>query len=265
MLNAFSPSLRGRGSLIHFQIEIGINTKQLSLSARQPLFNRANAVTIAQSRRSLEASLAELQVAEQDLIVRVAQAYFDVLSAQDTLTTTRANQTAIAEQLAAAKRGFTLGTATITDTREAQARYDLARAQEIAAENDLRTKRDALDQLVGRSRVQPQPLRQPVQLPDVLAPEWIEPWIDASSMLNPQVQRAQQALEVAQLETEKARAGHLPTVDLVGSVSRVQTQVNSRSATLGLQLNLPLYAGEAIQNRIQETLHLQDKARNDLD
>ncbi|WP_084268054.1 TolC family protein [Azohydromonas lata] len=155
------------------------NGKQLAVNALQPLFNRANDATIAQSRHSLQASLAELQVAEQDLIVRVAQAYFDVLSAQDTITTTRASKQAIAEQLAAAKRGFVLGSATITDTREAQARLDLATAQEIAAESDLRTKRNALDQLVGRTGVQPQPLRQPVLLPELLAPGDIEPWIEA--------------------------------------------------------------------------------------
>ena len=123
------------------------------VNGRQPLFNRANDATIAQAERSLESSLADLDTAEQDLMLRVSQAYFDVLGAQDTLQTTRANKAAIAEQLASAKRNFEVGTATITDTREAQARFDLATAQEIAADNDLVTKRIALDQLVGRSNV----------------------------------------------------------------------------------------------------------------
>jgi outer membrane protein len=251
------------------------NAKQLALNARQPLFNRANDATIAQSQRSLEGSLAELQLAEQDLLVRVAQAYFDVLSAQDTLGTTRASKKAIAEQLASAKRNFEVGTATVTDTREAQARYDLATAQEIAADNDLRTKRTALDQLVGRSGVQPLPLRQPVQLPAALAPEGIESWVEASRSLHPQAQRAQAALEIARLETEKARAGALPTVDLVGSFARGNTNgagvagTNSDGTTqtrsIGVQLNLPLYAGGAISNRVEETLRLEEKARNDLE
>ncbi|WP_043459334.1 TolC family outer membrane protein [Azohydromonas australica] len=251
------------------------NAKQLAINARQPLFNRANSATIAQSQRSLEGSLAELQVAEQDLLVRVAQAYFDVLSAQDTLGTTRASKKAIAEQLASAKRNFEVGTATVTDTREAQARYDLATAQEIAADNDLRTKRTALDQLVGRSGVQPLPLRQPVQLPAELAPEDVERWVEASRSLHPQVQRAQAALEIARLETEKARAGALPTVDLVGSVARGNTNGAGVSGTtsdgtlqtrsVGVQLNLPLYAGGSISNRVEETLRLEEKARNDLE
>ncbi len=251
------------------------NAKQLAINGRQPLFNRANDATIAQSRRSLEGSLAELQVAEQDLLVRVAQAYFDVLAAQDTLATTRASKQAIAEQLASAKRNFEVGTATITDTREAQARFDLATAQEIAADNDLRTKRTALDQLVGRSGVQPQPVRQPVRLPAALAPESIEPWVEASRTLHPQAQRAQAALEIARLETQKARAGALPTVDLVGSLSRSNTNgagvagtINAgtlQTRSLGVQLNLPLYAGGAISNRVEETLRLEEKARNDLE
>lgn len=251
------------------------NAKQLAINARQPLFNRANDATIAQSQRSLEGSLAELQLAEQDLLVRVAQAYFDVLSAQDTLGTTRASKKAIAEQLASAKRNFEVGTATVTDTREAQARYDLATAQEIAADNDLRTKRTALDQLVGRSGVQPQPLRQPVRLPAELAPEDIERWVEASRAQHPQAQRAQAALEIARLETEKARAGALPTVDLVGSVARGNTNGagvagttsdgTTQTRSIGVQLNMPLYAGGSISNRVEETLRLEEKARNDLE
>ena len=112
----------------------GSNTLGTTVSGRQPLFNRANRVTIAQSERTLDSSLAELDTAEQDLILRVSQAYFDVLGAQDTLQTTRASKAAISEQLASARRNFEVGTATITDTREAQARFDLATAQEIAAE-----------------------------------------------------------------------------------------------------------------------------------
>ena len=106
----------------------------LSVNGRQPLFNRSNDATIAQAELSLESSLADLDTAEQDLMLRVSQAYFDVLGAQDTLQTTRANKAAISEQLASAKRNFEVGTATITDTREAQARFDLATAQEIAAD-----------------------------------------------------------------------------------------------------------------------------------
>ena len=137
-------------------------TNQGTLDGRFSLFNRANSAQINQARKTLEAAKADLETAEQDLIVRVAQAYFDVLASLDSLNNTRANKAAITEQLASAKRNFEVGTATITDSREAQARFDLATAQEIAADNDLRNKRAALDQLVGRTAVSPKGLSVPV-------------------------------------------------------------------------------------------------------
>lgn len=255
------------------------NSVSAGISASQSLFNRANNATIDQADKSLAVSRADFEAAEQDLIVRVAQAYFDVLGAQDTLGTTRANKTFISEQLASAKRNFEVGTATITDTREAQARFDLATAQEIAAENDLRTKAIALDTLVGRSNVAPKGLAVPVMLPPVQPPV-VDEWVLRADAEHPTVRKAALGLDVARLETEKARAGNLPTVALNGSIGkgRVSTSGdlaappfsfnNSGSSTntsIGVTLNLPLFAGYSIQNRIKETLALEEKSRNDLD
>src|SRR5690348_8441626 len=203
-LNRPSASLSANAGRVQTKPTVGDNFSSNGLSAtlsgRQPLFNRANSATIAQAERSLESSLADLDTAEQDLILRVSQAYFDVLGAQDTLETTRANKAAIAEQLASAKRNFEVGTATITDTREAQARFDLATAQEIAAENDLVTKRIALDQLVGQRNVEPRPLAVPVVLP--LPQAGVEEYVSRAVEEHPTVRRALVAFEVAQLETE---------------------------------------------------------------
>jgi len=207
------------------------------------------------------------------LAARLAQAYFDVLGAQDVLTTTQANKKALAEQLASAKRNFEVGNSTITDTREAQARHDLAGAQEIAATNDLRVKRIALDQLVGRPDVKPSPLRTPVNL-DALTPGQMDDWV-AQTTTAPTVRKAEMALNVAKLEIDKARAGHLPTVDAVANVLRSSTDTSSYSAkasaapgtlaSIGVELNMALYAGNAIQNRIREVLSLQEKAERDVD
>ncbi len=242
-----------------------------SLNGQYTLFNRGNDATIAQARESLKSAQADLESAQQDLIVRVAQAYFDVLGAQDTLATTRANKAAISEQLASAKRNFEVGTATITDTREAQSRFDLAVAQELQAENDLHTKRIALDQLVGRTGITPEPLRVPVVLPAPL-PDNAEEWVTVGDTRSPTVRRAKVALDVATLETAKARAGGLPTLAAVASVGTERDTGNyvlragtNRTATVGLQLNWPLYTGGAVQNRLMETLSLEEKARNDLD
>jgi outer membrane protein len=250
---------------------LSTNSSSLVVNGRQPLFNRTNTTTIDQAEKSLAIAQADLQAAEQDLIVRVAQAYFDVLVSQDSLAAAQANKKAVSEQLASAKRNFEVGTATITDAREAQARFDLATASEIAADNDLRTKRIALDQLVGRQGVTPRPLALPIALP-ALAPGKVDDWVGPAETAHPSVRKAQLALEIARLETEKARAGHLPTVDAVASLgslrvtgSGTSTPGRTDTASLGVQLSLPLYAGGSIQNRVRETLVLEEKSRNDLD
>lgn len=247
------------------------NSVSGALNGRYPIFNKANRVTVEQARRTLASAQADLDSAEQDLIVRVAQAYFDVLAAQDALSTAQATKKATAEQLASAKRNFEVGTATITDTREAQARFDLDTAREIAADNDLRAKRIALDQLVGRSGVAPRPLLVPVALPPVV-PANPEEWVTQADQLHPTIRRARVGLDVARLETDKARAAEAPTVDAVGSVGLSRASGGaatlpgmSKQASLGVQLNWPLYTGGATQNRISETLLLEEKARNDLD
>lgn len=250
------------------------NTSKASVDASMPLFNRANSVAIEQAERSLASSQAAFEAAEQDLIVRVAQAYFDVLAAQDALGTTRASKTAITEQLASAKRNFEVGTATITDTREAQARYDLVIAEEIAADNLLRTRRTALDTLVGRLGTDPKPLAAPVALPDP-KPSDPEQLIRSAEGNHPTIRRAQVAYDIAHLEIDRARAGNLPTLDLVASAERQRiggsspalagSSGSTNAYTMGVQFKLPLYTGNATQNRVRETLLLEESARNDLE
>lgn len=247
------------------------NSQNVTLSASQPLYRPTNKLAYEQGQVAIEVAKAQLQSAEQDLIVRTTQAYFDVLAAEDTLAFVSTQKTAVAEQLAAAKRNFEVGTTTVTDSREAQARYDLVLAQEIAAENDLRVKRLALDQLVGKSNVAPLPLATPVALPALL-PADPQAWVDEAQTRNPSVIQATKGLEIAQLETRKAEAGHQPTLDLVGQyqiarapVSGFVNNVRNNTATIGVQFNMPLFAGYAIQNRVKETLALEDKARTDLE
>jgi outer membrane protein len=252
--------------------ERSYGTQTATISASQPLYRPANWASYEQGNQQVGLAQAQLQVAEQDLIVRVSQAYFDVLAATDSLAFVTSQKTAVAQQLASAKRNFEVGTSTITDSREAQARYDLVIAQELAAQNDLQVKRLALDQLVGKTDTQPQPLATPVVLPP-LEPSDVQVWVDQSRSQSPVVAQQSIALKVAQLETAKAEAGHKPTLDLVGSYSAVNNNGTSTAiadsrvnvASIGLQFNLPLFAGFATQNRIKETLALEDKARTDLE
>ena len=242
------------------------------ITATQPLYRPINRIVLEQAQKTIIAGQAQLQAAEQDLVVRVSQAYFDVLAAQDALAFVGAQKTAVAEQLASAKRNFEVGTSTITDTREAQARYDLVIAQQIAAENDLRVKKLTLDQLVGKQDTVPKPLAAPVVLP-ALVPADVNAWVNQALDEHPTLRQSAITLEVAQLETARAQAGHLPTLDLTGSISKTFNEGSSssridnqtRTATVALAFNQPLYTGGSVQNRIRETLALEDKARTDLE
>lgn len=249
------------------------NGQTATLSASQPLYRPANWATYAQGKQQLAVARALLDSAEQDLIVRTSQAYFDVLASQDSLTFVKAQKAAVSEQLASARRNFEVGTATITDTREAQARFDLVLAQEIAAENDLRVKKIALDQLVGKTDTQPRGLAAPLVLP-ALQPADVNAWVQQSEAGHPRLRQARSELDIAKLEVERAEAGHKPTLDLTASYAAGRnpngtatslTSSRSNNAAVGLSFNLPLFSGFGTQNRIRETLALSERASSDLD
>jgi outer membrane protein len=244
-----------------------------TVSLSQPLFRWANWEQYQQGKLSVAASEAQFAQAEQDLIVRVSQAYFDVLSAQDVLASVQAQKTAITEQLASAKRNFEVGTATITDTHEAQARFDLAVAQEFAALNDLEIKRTALEQIIGKPAGELASLRPGLALAEP-QPAQIDKWVKSAESRNFGVLGQQFALEFAQREISKSRAGHLPTVDLVasrshnnqnGSTFTTTTGSLSDSNSIGVLWNIPLFAGFAVTSRVRETIALEEKARADLE
>ena len=252
---------------------VSSQSRAATLSASQPLYRPANSATYQQGMRQLELAGIQLKAAEQDLMVRLSQAYFDVLISRESLDFVKAQKVAVAEQLAAAKRNFEVGTSTITDTREAQARYDLVLAQEIAADNDLRIKRLALNQLVGLNNIEPKSLATNAKL-TLPVSKSVDDWVQLSSESNPSVIQSRAALEIAKLEIAKAEAGHKPTLDLVAGYTPTRykngkginsSQIDANTNSLTLSFNVPLFAGFATQNRIKETVALEDKARSDLD
>jgi len=248
------------------------NTSGYTLSLSQPLFRWANWETYQQSKLSVALSEAQFAQARQDLIVRVAQAYFDVLGAQDTLDSVQANKVAITEQLASAKRNFEVGTATITDTHEAQARYDLAVAQEFASQSDLEIKRSALQQIIGKATSDLAPLRTGVKLTSP-EPAQIDKWVASAEAQNYGVIGQQFALEIAQREIKRNRAGHMPTLDLVASRNHsnqggalLTSPANvSNANSIGVQWVIPIFSGFAIDSKVRESIALEDKARHDLE
>ena len=241
-----------------------------TLSLSQPLFRVANWEQYQEGKLSVAASEAQFAQAQQDLIVRVAQAYFDVLAAQDALASLQAQKVAITEQLASAKRNFEVGTATITDTHEAQARYDLAVAQEIAAQNDLQIKRNALEQITNQPAGDLATLRPGVTLQPP-QPAAADKWVQSAEQQNYGVVGQQLALEIARREIKRNRAGHYPTVDLVASRSHsnqgtvTTIGATSDSTAIGVQWAIPLFSGFAVDSKVREAIALEDKARADLE
>ena len=248
-----------------------------NVTMTQPLYRPAVWATYKQGGRQLLQATAQYEAAEPELLVRVTQTYFDVLSSQDSLEFVKAQKKAVAEQLASAKRNFEVGTATITGVRDAQARYDLTYAQEIAAENDLRIKTLALGLAVGRTDIKAKPLRDNSKLIDP-PKDPMDTWVSQSEAMSPTVRQAQLALDVARLEVDKAVAGHLPTLDgqiiyggtrNYGGTSTSPTTPTASNHVLNpsanIVLSVPLFAGLTTQYRVRETKALEDKAVSDLD
>jgi outer membrane protein len=243
-----------------------------SLSFSQPIFRMQNVYQYNQAEYQVKQAEATFGQAAQDLIVRTAQAYFDVLAAQDTLALVQAQKTAIGEQLAQARRNFEVGTATITDTHEAQARFDLSASQEIAAQNDLETKRSALQQISGRAYPALKPLRAQVKLTPP-NPASMQNWVELAEKQGYSVVIQETATEIAGLEAKRGSAGHYPTVDFVASygwASRNASELSSipsnvTSSSFSLQLGVPLYAGGSLSSKEREAAALYEKSRQDLE
>ena len=248
------------------------NSNSTSVSVSQPLYRKQNFVAYDQGKTQV--ALADVQFASvgQDLILRVSQAYFDVLLASANLSFTQAQKTAIGQQLAQAKRNFEVGNATITDTHEAQARYDLVTAQEIGAQADVEVKNRTLEQLIGR----PAPaLAGPARnfSPTPPTPNAMEPWVERARTNGLAVRIAQETLNFQSQDVVRNRGAHYPTVDAYASLtdsgqgSGVQggTGTDTTSKIIGLQLAIPLYQGGIVNSRVREALANEDKARQDLE
>ena len=247
------------------------NSASYELKLSQPVYRPLTLATLNQAEYQVKQAEATFGQAGQDLAVRAAQAYFDVLAAQDTLTLVGAQKAAISEQLAQAKRNFEVGTATITDTHEAQARYDLVISQEIAAQNDLANRRQSLQLITGKDYGRLVPLRSDVRLAPP-NPSQMESWVDLAEKQSYPVQAQQALAEANQFEMRRAKDGHWPTLDLVAKHGQSTDTASSISAagrdttnsSIGLELTVPLYAGGAVNSREREAAANFNKAREDL-
>lgn len=275
------PSLTLSGNTVWNENEIKVptttvkphyNSNTYTVTLTQPLFRWQNWVQYGQSKSQVAQAEAQFVQARQDLILRVAQAYFDVLYAEENLLALQANKTAIAQQLESAKKNFEVGTATITDTHEAQSRFDLAVAQEIAAESDLEVKLRTLQALIGKepgplARVKADAMLKPPQPADM------GKWVEAAEKDSISVQVQQAAADIAAMEVDKQRAGHYPTLDLVANSGRSRSvtaslppmPLESDFNNVGIQLNLPIFQGGIVSSREREAVANRSAAQSNLE
>ena len=239
------------------------DSNNAALQLRQPLYRPAILAQIKQARAQVQDADAVLDVNENDLLERVAQAYFDALLGQVQLDLASAQKTAFAAQLQSAQKGFAAGVGMRTDVDEAQARMDLAHAQVLQAQQALDLARRRLALLLGV------PVAQLVQLadldtqrfaPSAPVPTSAEQWIALAEESSPQLQALRARLRAAQAEVDKAQAGHKPTLDVVATVSRSDsdsvTSINTvyKQKYVGVQLNVPLYAGGYVSSTVRQAL-----------
>lgn len=246
-------------------------TNAYTLALSQPLFRWANWQQYEQGKLAVVASDAQFSQAQQDLIIRVSQAYFDVLAAQDVLQTLQAQKVSISEQLESAKRNFEVGTQTITDSQEAQARFDLVTAQEFAGQGDVSIKLAALQQIIGKDSGELSPLKKGIKV-SAPQPENMADWVSSAEKQNFGVLASEVALEIAKRDIAKNRSGHYPTLDLIASTGRTANGGQYpggtgvlKPNTIGVQWNIPIFSGFAVDSRVRESIALEDKARNDLE
>ncbi len=241
------------------------------LSSSYPVWRPATGDAISQAELAARVAQASFANAQQDLITRVSQAYFDVLLAQDTLTSIAAQKAAISEQLAQAKREFEVGTKTILDTNEAQARFDLMIAQEAAAKGDELTKSAALSLLTGQS-VRELAALKPSATIQAATPSDMAVWADRAEQASIAVQIAQLNEQIAKLEISRNQKLNGPSLDIVSSLTASRSVGSSTTAarstvgsgTIGVQFNYPIYNGDNLNSKVREAALNHEKAVADL-
>ena len=246
------------------------NANSAALTLTQALIRPANWAGTDQAELQVQLAEQQLQLAEQDLLLRVSRGYFDVLQAQDDLAAASAQQDAMVQQLAQTKRSLEVGTVPITDFNEAQGRHDLAVAQRIAAVNELESKKRVLERYIA------QPLPALASLGasagvDQLTPDMQRQLVADAPNNALQVIIARTTTQVAEKEISRREAGHYPTLDLVGTLRDDRNQnygqfggSNTREASIGVELTIPIYQGGVVSSRTREAIADRNRTLQEL-
>ncbi len=239
-----------------------------TLTLSQPLYHHELWVQLSQADNQVAQAEAEYQAAEQSLIVRTATAYYNILYAQDSLEFARMERQSIEQQLEQAKARYEVGLIAVTDVDAARAGYDQARASEIKAENDLENAREAMRVIVGEfdGKVAGLAVDIPLQLP---APADMEAWNQRAQENNLLIIAAQNQTEQAKKGIDLKFAGHLPTLDLVGTAGFTDNNrpngIRTEVQVISMQLNLPLFQGGLVNSQVRQAREQFAAAQDNLD
>ncbi|WP_372028309.1 TolC family outer membrane protein [Pseudomonas kurunegalensis] len=250
--------------------DLDYDSKGANVRLRQPLFNKQKVAEYRQGQQRADYSVAVFDAKSQDAAVRLADAYFDVLLASETITLAKAKLNAFEEQLASAKRRKELGAGTITDVDESVARRDLAEADLIDAQDNLVNTRRKLEEYIGET---PQSLTtlQPGFSTPPLMPGNLQDWLVKAQADSPLIHARRHSYELAEEEVKRARAGHWPTLDFVAGYTAGSSQsiseINQRNhySSIGLELNIPLYSGGSTSALTRQASANSSKALDELD
>ncbi len=278
-LALFLPALNITGNYSHLRQEytfIGTPrddryiSKGYGLNLKQVIYRYDYFVQYREATYQVAQASANFNNAAQDLIIRVAQRYFDILGATDNLDFARAEKKAIAEQLKQAKQRFKVGLTAITGVYEAQSRYDQSVAQTIAAENQFAISRENMHEVIGQypksiARLSAQtPLTRP-------EPADIKQWTKIAGQQSLSLIAAKKAMQIAHEEINRQRAGHYPTLDLVASKTKSITEggafvsftgKDQTDTRISLQFNLPIYQGGLVSSKTRQAVYQYNRARD---
>ncbi|PPD03965.1 MAG: channel protein TolC [Methylobacter sp.] len=241
------------------------NTFNLNLT--QPIFHWEHWIQLSQSDNQIAQAEANFQAELQSLMVKITEAYFNILAAEDDLTFIQAEKAAIARELEQAQKRYEVGLIAVTDIYEAQAGFDQANANEIEAQNALDNQKEALREIIGDTEAVLDRLDDNIPLTQP-EPADIETWSLSAEANNLNIIAAFNEAEAARKTIDLQRSGHLPKLDLVASLglSDVSSSFGLRgdSQSIGLQLNLPIYEGGAVNSRTRQAVHEYEAAKQKL-
>ncbi len=266
------PSVNAKGNINYaYQVDSSqwINNYGASVNLTHPLYRKSNQIIFAQSKLLVSQAETQFELVKQELTLRVAEAYFAVLSAQESVAVAVSQKAAFSESLDRSNLSYRIGTATITDKLEAQARFDLADATEIAEKSALDVAKQSLKSIIG---VIPGPLfslREDIALP-ALTPQEMSYWVSEANTKSPEIQLSLLELGVTKKALENARSAKLPTVDLVASATQshlenVLFEFDSSSLSVGIQLDMPIYTGGFTSSKIREAIAAKEQQQHRLE